>query len=146
MRLALPLTSLLLCTFFLTGLAYAQESTSVSAVEAASIPLLDWSFSPGDVTVHAGGTVRWSTQGFLEHTVTADDGSFNGTLTRSQPLALTFASPGVYSYICTPHPWMKGTVTVLAATAPVESPEGEQQFDIVGGEDTGDTQPPGFKG
>lgn len=98
--------------------ARAQSEAMVSALEAPSIPLLEWSFTPVDITVTAGGSVTWSTQGFLDHTVTADDGSFNGAIARGRPSTLIFSTAGVYSYFCTPHPWMRGSVTVVAGPLP----------------------------
>jgi plastocyanin len=79
----------------------------------------------------AGGAVTWTTEGSLEHSVTAQDGSFDGMVIRDQPFTMTFNTPGVFSYTCTPHPWMKGSVTVLAgppvngAPGAEGSPEGE---------------------
>ncbi len=41
-----------------------------------------------------------------------------------QTYSLTFEKQGVYQYLCLVHPlWMRGTVTVDAADAPVESPD-----------------------
>ena len=109
------------------GVARAQGDTAVLAIEALTIPLLDWRFSPAEITLTSGSNVTWSTTGLQEHTATADDGSFSGAFVRGRPFAVTFATPGVYPYLCTPHPWMRGSVTVIAAEplAPEAKPAAE---------------------
>jgi plastocyanin len=74
-----------------------------------------WAFQPPMITVERGTTVVWGNEGPHTHTVSADDGSFaspdiepGGTWRRH------FGSLGEYAYHCSPHPWMKGTVRVVA--------------------------------
>ncbi len=76
--------------------------------------IYDSSFSPATLLVKAGTTVRWINYGFGQHTVTAQDGSFDsGTISRGGEFSLTFDKPGVYAYFCRFHPQhMVGTVTV----------------------------------
>jgi plastocyanin len=97
------------------GPAAAQGEAAVSVVDSVQVPLLEWTFSPGNVTVEAGGSVTWTSFGFEDHTVTAEDGAFAAEVRPNRPLTLTFSTPGTFAYFCTPHPWMKGTVTVLPA-------------------------------
>ena len=132
MRLAIPgLMIAALGLFALTSPTRAQESADVSALESPEIPLLEWSFSPGDVAITAGGTVTWTTEGLLDHTVSSATGVFDGNVSRGSPYSRTFADPGVFPYFCDPHPWMQGTVTVLAAAAPEEVLMDEQPMDEV---------------
>jgi len=75
-------------------------------------------FSPPTITVVIGvnNTVIWTNDDSAEHTVTATDGSFNsGSIEPGQTFAYTFTAPGTYTYYCTIHPWMRGTVIVKAA-------------------------------
>lgn len=109
----------------------AQDAASVRGVESPTIPLLDWTFSPGNVTIVAGGTVTWTTEGALDHTVSSETGAFDGNLSRGRPYSRTFDTPGVFAYFCEPHPWMTGAVTVLPAQAPSESPEAEEPPEMV---------------
>ena len=65
-----------------------------------------------------GGTVTWSNDGQVTHTVMVNGGSFNsGDLNPGQSFSHTFTQSGTFSYYCQPHRFvgMKGTVTVLAA-------------------------------
>jgi plastocyanin len=78
--------------------------------------LTRWHYEPGDVTVPAGTTVVWFNKGKEDHSVTADDKSFDSGLKKTGgTFSRAFPRPGKYTYHCQPHPWMKGTVEVLAA-------------------------------
>ena len=79
-------------------------------------------FAPLDLTVSVGTTVRWTNQDTQAHTVTSGtsdglvgtaDGLFGSPfLNPGDTFTYTFATAGTYSYFCTPHPWMIGSVTV----------------------------------
>jgi plastocyanin len=90
------------------GGAHKASSTSVT--------IQDFFFSPGSVTVDVGDTVTWRNSGQAPHNATANDGSFKTPdLNNGQSASHTFSSPGTFSYICTIHPNMHGTVRVLSA-------------------------------
>lgn len=98
----------------------ADSSTLVSAAGSASVAILDGSsqssfrFSPSSITVGAGDTVSWTNNGSEPHDVTGS-GLASGTLQSGQGYSHTFASAGTFSYVCSIHPFMKGSVTVQAA-------------------------------
>jgi hypothetical protein len=80
--------------------------------------LTRWHFDPAEISVPAGATVVWTNQGKEDHTVTADDNSFDSGYKKSgTTFQRAFPRPGKYSYHCSPHPWMKGTVLVVAGAA-----------------------------
>jgi plastocyanin len=80
------------------------------------VTIVDFQFNPGTITIHAGDTITWTNTGAQPHTATANDHSFDtGVLKRGQSASHTFSTPGTFSYICTIHPFMKGTVTVVAS-------------------------------
>jgi plastocyanin len=84
-----------------------------------SATIVDFSFSPSTITVHVGDTITWTNVGKQPHTATANNGSFNtGILQHGQSGSHTFTAPGTYTYYCIVHPYMKGTVIVLANTTP----------------------------
>lgn len=108
-----------------------QESSNVTPTPTAAAPAaanfdvqmvqpqpsaLSWEMSPPQLTIHVGDTVTWFNAGTLAHAILADDGSFQspGLLNPGDTWSYTFTSPGTFSYHCSPHPWMKGTVIVLA--------------------------------
>ena len=100
----------------------ARKRTSKAPVAriaaSASVTIRDFRFSPASVTVNVGETVTWTNAGPTVHTATASDGSFDtGNLRKGQSGSHTFDEAGTYSYICTPHPNMKGTVKVVGSSS-----------------------------
>ena len=100
------------------------DSTLVSAAGSTSVSILDgnsqsaFRFSPSSITVGAGDTVTWTNNGSAPegHDVSGS-GLGSGTLHNGQSYSHTFTSPGTFSYICSIHPFMKGTVTVQATSS-----------------------------
>jgi len=73
-------------------------------------------FIPRRLEVVAGTTVAWKNDDPLDHTVVAEDRSFDSGLIRSGATwQRTFSRPGTYEITCTPHPFMKATVVVKPA-------------------------------
>jgi nitrite reductase (NO-forming) len=72
-------------------------------------------YLPNVLMVPLGATVTWTNDDpGMTHTVTAADGSFDsGMLAAGQSWSYTFDQPGEFDYACTPHPWMKGHVSVM---------------------------------
>jgi len=65
------------------------------------------------VTIHAGQTVMFANVDSVNHTFTADDNSWGtGTLTPLQNFVRRFSTPGIYTFHCSYHPEMTGTVVV----------------------------------
>jgi plastocyanin len=79
-----------------------------------------WQYSPQDVTVQLGvnATVTWVSHSISYDTVTDASGGFSsGAIAPGQTFVHVFNAPGVYHYYCRFHPWMTGTVKVLASGA-----------------------------
>lgn len=84
---------------------------------SASVTIADFFFSPASVTVAIGDTVTWHNTGQAPHNATANDGSFKTPdLNQGRSASHRFASAGTFSYICTIHPNMHGTVRVLSSS------------------------------
>ena len=82
-----------------------------------TVTIADFQFTPATITIHVGDTVTWVNHGPSAHTATANDGSFNtGVLPKGHSASHTFTKAGTFAYICTIHPFMHGTVVVLANT------------------------------
>jgi plastocyanin len=93
--------------------AYAQDQGEVTIV--------DFAFEPATLEISAGASVSWTNTGQVVHTVTADNGAFNsGEMSPGATVTGTFNTPGTYTYHCSIHPDMTGTLIVTAAgeTAP----------------------------
>ncbi len=103
----------------LAAIAGEKHSTTASANSASDprVTIADFSFTPASITVHVGDTVTWVNNGPSAHTATADNGSFNtGVLQKGHSASVTFHSPGTFAYHCAIHPFMHGTIVVLAST------------------------------
>ncbi len=107
--------------------AMALAPLSMSMADTVDV-FVDSNFSPSDVVISAGDTVRWVWVSGLHSTNSGDpitclsDGGWNGTLT-DHPAHLdfevTFETPGFYPYICAFHclEGQTGTITVQPASA-----------------------------
>jgi len=77
------------------------------------VAMKGFSFSPPDMEVPAGTTVRWTNQDSAPHTATADDKSFDtGSIQTGKSASHTFDKPGTYTYHCAIHQGMKGKIVV----------------------------------
>jgi LPXTG-motif cell wall-anchored protein len=98
------------------GRSSTQPRQEARAAGSGSVTIHDFAFGPSSLTVHVGDTVSWFNQGPAGHSATANDGSFNtGVLSKGSSGSFTFRTPGTFAYHCTPHPFMKASITVLAA-------------------------------
>jgi LPXTG-motif cell wall-anchored protein len=86
------------------------------AAASATVNVKDFEFAPTSVTVNVGDTVTWVNAGPTVHTATGE-GFDTGNLNKGESGSHTFTSAGNFSYICTPHPFMKASVTVVASSA-----------------------------
>ena len=73
--------------------------------------------------MHTGDAVTWTNDGKVStgHTVSGK-GFDSGVLHSGASYSHAFSSPGTFSYVCKIHPFMKGKVTVLAASTSSRSP------------------------
>jgi amicyanin len=94
----------------------SQQSNTSNAVEATSVVISNFAYSPPAIKVKVGQTVTWTNNDPVAHTVTADNTSSDAPnsklLNKGESYTFTFNKAGTYAYHCTPHPYMKGTVVV----------------------------------
>jgi plastocyanin len=77
------------------------------------VALRNLAFEPSQIRIRAGTIVEWHNSDPLEHTVTAEDGSWDsGPIQPGETWRNRFARPGRYRVICTPHPFMRAEVIV----------------------------------
>jgi plastocyanin len=112
-------------TWSLAGSAPTAGSARRRAHAAGDpgVTIADFHFSPGTTTVHVGDTVTWANNGPSAHSATATNGSFNtGILQPGHSASHTFTQAGTFAYVCEIHPFMHGTIVVLAGTTSSTSP------------------------
>jgi len=96
-----------------TGGTVSGPSTTVSSIPEGTVLIQNTSFNPERVTAKVGREVVWSFQdNGLNHTVSADDGSFDSGRRGSGEFKRAFDKPGEIAYHCDVHARMKGTVVV----------------------------------
>jgi quinohemoprotein ethanol dehydrogenase len=75
---------------------------------------VEYAYWPARTRIKAGSTVTFTNVGDIPHTATdVKQAKWDtGALAKGESKAVTFSEPGIYYYICTPHPWMYGQVIV----------------------------------
>ncbi|NVB82566.1 MAG: hypothetical protein HOV81_29570 [Kofleriaceae bacterium] len=74
------------------------------------VAIRDMQFVPADLSVSVGDTIVWTNEDIVPHTVTA--AGFDSTAIESkQQWRHVVAVTGDYSYVCSFHPTMHGTIT-----------------------------------
>jgi plastocyanin len=73
----------------------------------------DYAFFPVRVAVPVGTTLTWKNTGVTVHTATDQKGGWDtGDVKPGEAASITFDKPGTFVYVCQPHPWMIGEITV----------------------------------
>jgi plastocyanin len=87
-----------------------------SLERSVKVEIVNFAYDPDPVRVEAGGKVIWQNMDSAPHTATADDESFDtGILEEGKLKSESFKDPGTFTYFCTVHPDMHGTVEVVEA-------------------------------
>lgn len=81
-----------------------------------TVTIRNFAFSPAALSVKPGTTVTWTNQDSAPHTVVSADGDpapfTSDTLATGASFTFTFTTPGTYTYHCSIHPSMTGTIVV----------------------------------
>jgi plastocyanin len=123
-------TRLLFCTVCIVLLILAcmtagcssGQTPAATAAPAASTPrgttiaIKNFAFDPATLTVKSGTTVSWVNQDGTSHTIVSDPVSpvsfSSDTLQTGASYTFSFTQPGTYTYHCSIHHSMKGTIIV----------------------------------
>ncbi len=93
----------------------ALLASAALAAEPAEheIAMKNVKYSPANLEIKVGDTVIWTNEDDHDHTVVADDDSFESEkIGRGETFKHTFKKKGKFKYSCSYHPRMKGTITV----------------------------------
>jgi len=109
----------LLCAISFLNLsifALAGEMKDVDSVAANknTIEIKDFNFSPKTITVKSGEKITWINRDEEPHTVVSVEKQFkkSSALDTDQEFTITAGAPGTYTYFCSVHPKMTGTIVV----------------------------------
>lgn len=99
--------------------AVKKESTSASEsipTDPNSISIDDFAFNPAKLTIKKGTKITWTNNDDARHDITptggASDFVASKLLAKGESYEFTFNTVGTYTYKCSPHPYMKGTIEV----------------------------------
>jgi plastocyanin len=89
-------------------------AATVAAQDATNVVTIDnFTFTPPELTVAVGTTVKWVNHDDIPHTVVNKDKAFRSkALDTDDSFSYTFASAGTFDYFCALHPHMIGKVIV----------------------------------
>jgi plastocyanin len=91
-------------------------TTQAPAGGSNSIAIKNFAFNPATLTIKTGTTVTWMNQDGAVHQIASEAGTpvafTSDSLANGASYQFTFTQPGTYTYHCTVHPSMKGTIIV----------------------------------
>src|ERR1700684_1601181 len=85
------------------GSAYAEPTT---------VTIDNFTFAPAELTVKVGTTVTWKNHDDIPHTIVSAGKFRSKTLDTDDSFSFTFTAAGDYTYFCSLHPHMTGTIKV----------------------------------
>lgn len=90
-------------------------SSHKSSSGGSSVSMQGLRFHPESMTVHVGATVVWKNDDSVDHNVTAISGASFHSRAFGQGGTYSFRAqrPGTVRYVCTLHPGMNGTLTIV---------------------------------
>jgi plastocyanin len=114
------IVTILLAVFFVLTLVTvsaalaAPTETPQPAVggKVVDVSIQNSAYNPASVQISTGDTVKWTNMDSTTHTVTGSTFE-SGNINKGQSYQFQFTEPGTYSYTCSIHPTMKGTVIVV---------------------------------
>jgi plastocyanin len=99
------------------GIRLAVTALMTSQIHGArcedlSIMIDNFTFEPAQLAVKVGTTVTWKNRDDIPHTVVSAGKFRSKTLDTDDSYSFTFTTAGDYTYFCSLHPHMKGTIKV----------------------------------
>lgn len=90
-----------------------QPGAAGQMAGAVSVAIGKFAFAPNSITVKAGQAVTFTNNDPVAHTSTSADGGWDsGEIPAGSSYTTTLQQPGTYTYHCSIHPFMQGTVVV----------------------------------
>ena len=96
------------------ALAGETKDTNSTSSKQNTIEIKDFAFNPQTITVKSGEKVTWINRDEEPHTVVSVEKQFKKStaLDTDQEFTITAGAPGTYTYFCSVHPKMTGTIVV----------------------------------
>jgi plastocyanin len=89
-----------------------SPSESASSGGGADLTIVDFAFSPTELSVTEGQTISINNTGDVAHTFTTDDGAIDQTISPGETVDVTLTGVTSGGFHCRFHSQMTGTLTV----------------------------------
>ena len=109
---------ILLATILLAGTLVAPTQARLAAANMR-ITMIDYAFEPAEQTITVGDSITWQNDGQEVHNLFDLGGTWESpALNGGQTYTFTFTTPGTYTYVCSIHSGMLGTISVVEPAPP----------------------------
>jgi plastocyanin len=97
------------------ALAGEMKDADSNTSKQNRIEIKDFAFNPQTITVKSGEKITWINRDEEPHTVVSVEKQFKKStaLDTDQEFTITAGAPGSYTYFCSVHPKMTGTIVVV---------------------------------
>jgi plastocyanin len=97
------------------ALAGEMKEADTTGNQQNRIEIKDFAFNPQTLTVKSGEKITWINRDEEPHTVVSVGKKFKKStaLDTDETFTLTAGAPGTYTYFCSVHPKMTGTIVVV---------------------------------
>ena len=97
------------------ALAGEMKDADSTSSKQNKIEIKDFAFNPQTLTVKSGEKITWINRDEEPHTVVSVKKQFKKStaLDTDQEFTITAGTPGTYTYFCSVHPKMTGTIVVV---------------------------------
>lgn len=93
------------------------DTAKSEVIESSNVTYKNFDVAPKTIKVKKGTTVTWTNEDSAKHDVTPDTetAEFKASelFGKGETYKVTFNTVGKYTYYCSPHPYMKGTIEVV---------------------------------
>src|SRR5437868_5090816 len=99
----------------IVALGAEMKNTDGTSTNQNRIEIKDFAFNPQTLTVKSGEKITWINRDEEPHTVVSVGKQFKKStaLDTDQEFTITAGAPGTYTYFCSVHPKMTGTIVVV---------------------------------
>ena len=107
----------LLCgvsSLFLSAIAGEMKGADSIGARGNRIEIKDFAFNPQTITVKSGEKITWINRDDEPHTIVSVEKQFkkSSALDTDQEFTITAGAAGTYTYYCSVHPKMTGTIVI----------------------------------
>ena len=97
------------------ALAGDMKDAATTSSKQNTIEIKDFAFNPQTITVKSGEKITWTNRDEEPHTIVSVEKQFkkSSALDTDQTFTITAGAPGTYTYFCSVHPKMTGTIVVV---------------------------------